>query len=512
MSTLDFVRMIQASIAEAKAALAPEVPEAKIQTCSDDAWLDVENIAKIKIPVVNPDGSYIPSSIGVALQRCPSGEFSYSNEREVNHLCRLVVYDAISSLGLVGKVKTRLETSLYSSVGEMIILEVNGRVVFVIVVKAPELKDGQVFTSRYVGGQVWLNLMSMKQHGCERPIGAIMTFNKICLVSLEDLGKDNQHLTYLQEVKSLDHRVKPITEYNRQLGKGEKLAPGTAADDKDIVHDPEIYCSRVYGGNTIYPALIQGMLVAYRHATSQDMLRTLPTVKHGDNLGGRLFARMGTPNIMSKRGCLEFVTAQVKLQADEEHFPARQTRYFYMLRKLGTNQNSCYAACDSSGRMCCVKLYVPAHPQADWKNCWNRQIEALSRKASKDAQRWHDIYGATHVYPTMLGGVPALILPYGHQIEINERQSALKEVERILRDFVGKGYFYAYNYLRWHDVLKDHEGNIFLASLGSLRQAKVEAKPAIEKQVEALREFMDMDLIGQEGASDPERPRKQRKT
>ena len=109
-------------------------------------------------------------------------------------------------------------------------------------------------------------------------MGTIMTFNKICLVSLEDLGKNAQHLTDLQEVKSLDHRVKkmilhqslptnssrnPVTESYHQFGEGEKFVPSTATDDDDIVHDSKTHYSGTYEGNTVFPALLQGMLVGY---------------------------------------------------------------------------------------------------------------------------------------------------------------------------------------------------------------------------------------------------------
>ena len=42
----------------------------------------------------------------------------------------------------------------------------------------------------------------------------------------------------------------------------------------------------------VFVALLQGILVAYRDTSTQDILQNLPTVKHGDDLGGRLFARI----------------------------------------------------------------------------------------------------------------------------------------------------------------------------------------------------------------------------
>ena len=41
-----------------------------------------------------------------------------------------------------------METSLYSLVSDVVIVEVGSRIVFVIKVKSPELNNGEVFTSR----------------------------------------------------------------------------------------------------------------------------------------------------------------------------------------------------------------------------------------------------------------------------------------------------------------------------------------------------------------------------
>ena len=519
-----------------------EIREAEIKDCSNGAWLDESGLRKIKIPVLNDDGSFMTSLIGTALSPCEDGLFAYSNELDFHHLCKLLVDDAIMSLGLVGTVKSRMELSLYSLIPDIVIVEVGGRMVFVIEVKSPELKKGEVFTSTYVAGQIWCYLMAMRQHGCKRPMGAIMTFDKIRLVSLEDLGKNDQHLTDLQEVTSLDHRVKmipgPVTVNKSQtspsrkpekvMESNRKIVPSTAADNDDIEHDSTIYCSGVYEGNTVFPALLQGILVAYRAGSSSVILKTLPTVRHGDDLGGRLLALMSKPRVRDETlmpSCsLRFVTSKAKLQANEHDLPSPRSNDFYMLGRLGSgNQGSCYVACNSSGRMCCVKLYLPKPPRdalaKDREENWNRQIDALSRIAAEEAKRWREIYSYGNcVHDTMLGGVPALIMPYGHEVDINERQSALPHVGRVLHAFADKGYSYEHEDLRWRHVLKDHEGKIFLADLGSLTQVATEETDAsvVEKQIEQLQHRMGTDPTGQattnKAPATPERPSKKRKT
>ena len=419
------------------------------------------------------------------MQCFPSGRLEYSNELDVHLLFNLLVRDAMVSLGLVGKIAVRMENSFYSLIPDMVVVEVDGRIVFVIEVKCPEIEEGEVFKSAKVGGQIWLYLMAMKQHGCERPMGAIMTFNQICLVSLEDLGVYDHHNNLLQKVASLDHRMKiidarvarnkPLVSPSRELQYITAAnRPRQKSESRDIVHSPKVYYSEVYGGNTVFAALLQGILVAYLDTSTQDIVQNLPTVNHGQNLGGRLFARIGAYPLddrSEKKGCgLQFVTTRTELVANEKEFPPKSTVYYYMLDRLGAGkQGCCYVACNSSGRLCCLKLYRPVAPKHVLPaKDWDKQIERLSQIAKEEEQRWQDIYDNTEVRSIMLGRIPALVMPYLHEIGIDERQSALGNFEAHLKEFAIKGFRYGKNDLRWRHVLKDYKGKVFLADLGSL--------------------------------------------
>ena len=74
---------------------------------------------------------------------------------------------------------------------------------FVVEVKSPEHEDDDqkknaVFGSRNVAGQIWSYLCAMRASGVKVPMGAIMTYNRIAIVTLKDLSTHKGHLEKVQ--------------------------------------------------------------------------------------------------------------------------------------------------------------------------------------------------------------------------------------------------------------------------------------------------------------------------
>jgi hypothetical protein len=105
-------------------------------------------------------------------------------------------------LGLPQKVEACLESTIYILRPDMVmVLKHTGRIFFVIEVKSPG-KGDEVFGSENAGGQIWSYLHAMKQLGNDLPMGAIMTYSKIALVTLEDCGADEAHKSLLQHTST----------------------------------------------------------------------------------------------------------------------------------------------------------------------------------------------------------------------------------------------------------------------------------------------------------------------
>jgi hypothetical protein len=116
---------------------------------------------------------------------------TYCNEIEVKIFVQAMVIDAIRCLGLRGVLESHVEVAMYSMIPDVVVVKVKGSIIFTVEVESLEIVEDEVFSSKTVAGQIWLYLQCMRQHGCERPLGAIMTYNKIRLVSLDDLWGDD---------------------------------------------------------------------------------------------------------------------------------------------------------------------------------------------------------------------------------------------------------------------------------------------------------------------------------
>lgn len=95
----------------------------------------------------------------------------------------------------------------------------------------------------------------------------------------------------------------------------------------------------------------------------------------------------------------------------------------------------------------------------------NFSLKETERNA--EMQRWKDLYPKLNVQETTINGLPALLMNYGHQIELSERKKWLSQVEEELHRFAEAGFAYKDSDLRWrHVVLR--EGEILLVDLESL--------------------------------------------
>jgi hypothetical protein len=115
-----------------------KIPKARIVAEGDgneSMWM---NPSDVTIPELLPSGELIPSQLGIKRTKA-GGPFQYANEFGVQELCKAMVDDALLTLGLTDSyVKSHLEISIYMMKPDiMLVLEFQGRVIFVIEVKSP---------------------------------------------------------------------------------------------------------------------------------------------------------------------------------------------------------------------------------------------------------------------------------------------------------------------------------------------------------------------------------------
>lgn len=145
------------------------IPKATIKMEGDgdkSMWMKPDEVV---IPVLSQKQKKIPGILGAKYYRanCP---FSYANEFGVQELCKAMVDDALTALGLTDDiVKSHLEISIYMMKPYiMIVMEFLGRIIFVVEVKSPDRKKedgdnaskntGGVFESEHVGADLVISL------------------------------------------------------------------------------------------------------------------------------------------------------------------------------------------------------------------------------------------------------------------------------------------------------------------------------------------------------------------
>jgi hypothetical protein len=463
------------------------IPDVVIHRCNNEMWAEPKNIT---IPIYSDNQSTrLPSELGA---KGGSGTFSYCNEIEVQILVQAMVNDAIRCLGLRGVLKSHVEVAMYSMIPDVVVVKVRGSIIFVVEVKSPERSNGQVFESKTVAGQIWLYLQCMRQHGCERPLGAIMTYNKIRLVSLDNLWEDDEHKKCVVDAQSAlqsdvrtqhteaaaeekaDHspyrKTVQLKDINAKYeGRFKSNAVKSNADDEDSEVDSHVYCSRIFEQQSVFPALLQALQIAFLGCDPTKIHKILPVVENNDDLGGRLFLKM------SVGGYKIVVTRKKDFKANAREFPSNKSTDFYMLTQLGAGKmGTTYLACNSSGKLAAIKLYVPKRSsealEEKRQEAWEANVAALSEIRDTELSRWSELLPQYRgVCSCVLDGLPALVLPYGREISsVQDRKNTLKDLKSALLSYAKKGWKYDGEDLRWRHVLRDHNNVLFLADLESL--------------------------------------------
>ena len=415
--------------------------------------------SEVVIPGKDRDGGLIPSQLGSKLVQIGGQHFQYANEFGIQELCKSMVDDALAALGLtVRSVKSHMEISIYMMKPDiMIVLEFEGRVMFVVEVKSPAHKETEgdidiVFDSEHVGGQIWSYLYAMKASGVEVPMGAIMTYEKIALVALHDLSEIRGHGDLLAQAKEVlktgeqpDHGMSqkekactertssdesPVKE-DRNLayinGEHKKAMTDTSSgNDGDSGEklvkykqlDRKVFRSKVYEKGEVFPCLLQALYIAFCNAKKLPS-REVTVLSPGDEFRERLVFMLGPDsfdwvviaNTIGKRN------TPVRARIDKK-VPDGRTKMFFILDKLGAGQTAAtYLACNRGGRVCAIKEYylAPSFAATDSlrEEEEDRERDSLYETARKEQQRWDELYKdrgfSTRV--TYLGGKPCLLLP-----------------------------------------------------------------------------------------------------
>ena len=414
----------------------------------------------------------------------------YHNELEILVHVRLLVEDAIVCIGCRTLLDLYMESSFYGMSPDMIFLrhERTRQIVFVIQVKSPNRPgtDDNVLEDLVVGGQLWLYLMSMKQSGIQKPMGAICTFNALRLVSLDSF-ETHMFDDAKQKFNTTTVDIWPEEQPDRKKQASSPDSKKQSASEKSkklIVNDPpdsfdtqvcdgvevNVYRPLLYGSETVQDgnvfrmlllALTTAMLENDQEGASCEMMTE---VQKGNDIGSRLFA-------FAKPDMLGFARAPPKLVVQAEH--PHTAENFFILDIFGPEtQGEVRLIVSTAGMPAAVKFYrfKPSRLATpdDRKQDNESRFEEVEKAREKEWDLWQILYHDRGARKITLGGFPCLLMPYGTPIPIKDRSASLSYIESELIRFRQKGFAYPETDLDWHHVFKDMHGTLFLSNLGSL--------------------------------------------
>jgi hypothetical protein len=176
----------------------------------------------------------------------------------------------------------------------------------------------------------------------------------------------------------------------------------------------------------------------------------------------------------------KIVVTAAPLKADAKQFPQKTSKLFYLLAHLGAGKSgTTYLACNSSGRLCAVKMYIPKRSVAatapERESEWQVRYTEKETKRDEELSRWKSLSESKCAFRVKLCGNTCLVMPYGIEIPSGDRPDVLDKIKDRLTEFAKKGFSYRQE-LRWRHVLRDYEGHLFLADLESLN-CNEEKKP-----------------------------------
>ena len=462
----------------------------------------------------SPDVYEIASSLDVNSNISYDGKIRYMNEIDVQCRCKELVQDMIGCLGLRNLLCVHMESSLYGRRPDILVVSWNRKVVFCALVKAPETKPGQVFESAIAAGQVFYNLMTMKQRGVPHPIGAIMTYNGIRIVSLENF--QDYHNQKLEEA-AMEGDADVVTQRSEMPTKSKETPSAqkerisiqdvVATDNETVVDVDESgdIAAKIYGSKTFWNADVPlALFLALKVAFSQpfeNTLLNLPIVKPNDNVGSRIFAKVTEKGLIFSKLSSNFPLVNKP--------PGSKSKSFYLLAQLGGGSvGEVYLACNSGGKLCTIKLYPYDRSyeatEKERKKEQANEFRRVEKIRDKEFDNWKKLFPELKdVEKHTLNGLPALQLPYLLQLETNvqERSNCLADIKSQLERYATENLMYKSMDLRWCHVCKfpkeDGSDSIALVDLELLEKivpnrknlTSEKRKEVVDSQIEALQSW-----------------------
>ena len=505
-----------------------------------------DDLFDFNINVIRSDGLREKSSLSLEAQ----GGLPHFNETSPKDAFSHVIKDVVRCSRIAG-ISVVKEATLFSLRPDLVVVFVNGYLLFIVEIKNPSKNDDAVFVSETAGGQVLDYGKVNQQSGLDCPFVILSTYNHSVIATLPIPDGDTMYEEILKEGSANanqkpSQRVPPTeTPRKKPLASSESLSQDHMLQWKLKVIDQAIVSNSeeeeeeieergsAENSRSSEPFDYQGREVIYSQTFDYNMnykmvtlvLESALVASERPNNASRKPLLPPEGSILEGQYCtltetgFSWEPVNIECVTYNKAPLVSKMKKYHAICQLGQG-GSCKTilCCSSGGRMFSVKLFLFTRSTQfraeDREEEEEEEEEEAFQKAMEEAKqerdRWHLLAPAfkSFCHVIKLNGLPAITMPYFQPIPFDKRIYFINMLDAKLPETAKKGFYYAEDEMRWRLFgcrwIDEEKVQLTLLDLGSLHEKQAEGQgigvddDVLRRQIESLR-----SRSGKEGIAKP---------
>ena len=448
----------------------PHEDEKRFATVTvDEGFVTLSDLDAFQVNTRTTDNKLLSSHLMTA------GTFSYENEAAVQNYVRGLIVDVVRSMLCEPSLQVYSEMSIFSLRPDLIVvMHPTLGLVLVVEVKNP---GEVVFTSNHIAGQIYDYLKGKQRQGHATPFVVLTSFDKMAIARLDGGNKQKEYRDIVQtsvlqlkssggthifeEVAPKQKTSSPEGKLIIQDGEEEPWVPPTPKDPVSIKPSANaeagaggvcvgaVCYSQIFQGVNVFKAFVLAIECGLQELQTKVSCRRLPFPNEK--------LKVDLPFVGKESFAWKTFEGEVNYNESVSNY----SKSFYLVEEIGVgNTGKVFLACDTSKRVCALKLYLE-NPQDDKSFDPKRRAEEkrerkmqAQEKAQREKGLWDMLYPQFRsiVFVLEVHGLAALKMPYFAPIPKAKRldSEVLQQIVNQLKKFVSKGL--SYREVRWRHI------------------------------------------------------------
>eukprot|EP00529_Nitzschia_sp_RCC80_P009560 CAMPEP_0113477992 /NCGR_PEP_ID=MMETSP0014_2-20120614/20502_1 /TAXON_ID=2857 /ORGANISM="Nitzschia sp." /LENGTH=794 /DNA_ID=CAMNT_0000371121 /DNA_START=11 /DNA_END=2393 /DNA_ORIENTATION=- /assembly_acc=CAM_ASM_000159 len=516
---------------------------AKIKTQEiDPALFDFD------INIFRPDRFRVKSALAMEMSRECRTSLQHHNEVSPRDAFVMVIKDVVECSQIPG-ISVVKEATLFSLRPDLVVVVVNGYILFVCEIKNPSDKDHDVFTSETAAAQALDYAFVNQQNGMDWPFVILSTYNHSVIATLSTPDDDQKYQEILAEgfknAKQIPSERAGSTNQTPQkkpsapskspsqdnmLGWKLGVIDQTIASKVDNEQEEETNEEKSTVENTTLSESgydYRGREVVFSQTFDHTMNYKLVDLVLESALVASAHSKISDKPLIPKEGAslkrqyctltetgFSWEPVNIESVTYNKAPSIRKMKKYHVLCQLDQGgSGKTILCCSSGGKAFSVKLFfVP--PSTRYKEDDRKEEEAKAfdqkwKEAEEECRRWHllapEFKSFCHVIK--LNGQPAVTMPYFQPIPFDKRDDSIDLVYRKLTEAGTVGLYYREDEMRWGHCgcrwIDEENIRVTLLDLGSLHKKEVCQGKDVDVDMLRLQKESLLKGSGKEEISDP---------